>query len=209
MLEKIPFLGRGIEERRQNEQVQEERNFAREQNVFQNQSNDDQSYFVSQESKSDLLRWQQDLDDEIIIVVEHLLGKRKTNNGWEQMSGTKPLCNEKFITEVLIPQCKPFLTRSLINSNWNERMILTRLKITSNTIASSIADRYDEYDIEFTNFDTVLNEIKTIIIAGAYRALNGWTKRIDSTMIKRVESMSEQAQQPQTRKGILGVFKSA
>lgn len=186
-------------------QIKEERNFVRESQMLDSASKDDQSYIVSQESKTDLLRWQQDLDDELFNLIQQLLGYQKVKEGFIEFSGA--MCNKKFITEVIIPQCKPFMTRSLINSNWDEKMILNRLKITSNVVADSMSDNWDAYSIEFTNFDAVLNEVKTTIIAGAYRALNGWTKRIDSTMIKRIESMSEQMQEPQQKKGLLGVFK--
>ena len=42
--------------------------------------------------------------------------------------------------------------------------------------------------------------------AAAYRSWNGWTKKIDSTMIKRIESMNEQQQQEVKQKGLWGLF---
>lgn len=193
------------------DETQEERKFAREQQTVDSASRDDNTYMATQESRSDLLRWQQDLDDEILSMLEMMMGKvRMVNeNGefyWKEVS--KPICNEKFITEVIVPQCKPFMTRNLINSNWDQKLILNRLKLTCNTIANSMADGWDTYKIDFVNFDIILNQVKTTIIAGAYRALNGWTKKIDSTMVKRIESTNEHVDKQQQKKGLWGVFQS-
>lgn len=182
-----------------------ERNFVRERDNFQTTKEDDQSYFHNQELRTDLLRWQQELDDEILSVVNTLRGRQKFGDDLVQVSN--PMCNEEFITQVIIPACKPFMTRNNINSNLNERIILNRLKTTANTVADAMCDNYDKYEIDFTNYDTILNEVKATIEAGAFRALNGWTKKIDSTMIKRIEASNEQTEK-EKKKGIFGVFNS-
>ena len=201
---KLPFLSKQPDE---SELIEDERNFNREQKRMEQSLYDDQTYMQQQEAKVDLLRWQQDMDDELMSLVQELLGK-KIIEGQIIEQVNDPLCNQKFITKVVIPQCKPFLNRGLINSNWSEKIILTRLKKVCNTITDNMSDGWEEYDIKFVNYDVILEMIKTTIIAGAYRSLNGWTKKIDSTMIKRIEATNETTGQPQKNKGLMGVFKS-
>ena len=202
----FPFTNRNKEEELQVRSEKRYQDYTKEQSFLDAASNPqgDPIFIQQQEARSDLLRWQQDLDDELYSLISLLLGKRKINDEWKEIS--TPLCNELFITDVVIPHCKPYMNRSLINTNWDERTILLTLKNTMNTIADSMADGYDRYNIHFTKWDNVLSNIKITCKAGAYRSLKGWTKRIDSTMIKRIESSTDQNQQPQ-KKGLMGVFK--
>jgi len=203
----IPFLsGNSKETKEQIKAEQREKDFIREQKTKELSANDDQSYFYGQESKTDLLKWQQDLDDEVLDLIHYLLGYRKVNDSWQLLDD--PSCNQKFVTKVVIPACKPFMARSLINSNWSEKMILMRLRLTADVISDAMADGFDEYDIDFVDYDSILNQLKTTITASAYRALNGWTKKIDSTMIKRIESLNEQTQQQQQKSSLWGALKT-
>jgi len=181
-----------------------ERNFQREQNTLDISTRDDQTYFQDQETKVNLLMWQQNLDDDIKQLCYSLLGFGERNGKWEKIG--KPMCNQEFIQEVVLRACKPFMGKNLINSNWSEKMILTRLKSSADTIADAMSDSYDRYGIEFTKYDTILMDIKNTMTAAAYRSWNGWTKKIDSTMIKRIESMNEQQQQEVKQKGLWGLF---
>jgi hypothetical protein len=67
-----------------------------------------------------------------------------------------------------------------------------------------MADNYDKYGIEFTNYDLVLRNIKNNLRAAANRAKKGWTKNTDSKITKRVEAFNEN--QIQERKKLLGII---
>ena len=150
---------------------------------------EERAEMIDNEGKSDLLKWQQDLNTELMDLVNRLRGYEEQQDGSYKSSGVgEPLCNSKFITDVVIPQCKPFISRNLINSTFTEDRILLDLKNTSNDIAANMADGYDIYNIEFQNYDIVLRMIKNVIRAGAFRALNGFTKKVDSTVHKVLES---------------------
>ena len=198
------LLGKNTEQQEMLKAEKRDRNFQREQMGLDLSSRDDQTYFQDQESKVNLLMWQQDLDDDIKQLCFSLLGYTQRNGKWVQ-SG-KAMCNQEFIQEVVLRSCKPFMGKNLINSNWSEKMILTRLKASSDTVADAMSDGFDKYGIEFINNDTILMDIKNTMTAAAYRSWNGWTKKIDSTMIKRIESMNEQQQQEVKQKGFWGLF---
>ena len=180
---------RNGEQKHQEQAEGRERDFVKQRDVMQYGLADDLAYTQQVEHRNDLIKWQQDLDDEMQEIVYNLLGINEMDG--ELVQRKKPLCNEKFVYDVVIPQCKPFMSRSLINTNWSEDQILISLKNTANTIVAQMADNYERYGIEFSDMSSILTAIKNHNKAGAYRSWNGWTKRMDSTMIKRVESHND------------------
>lgn len=190
-------------ERKEIEQSQaKQMDFQREQSAFAAASNAEQVDLVQQETKSDLIKWQQELDDELMNVVYKLKGYTRDERGvWVKPNDCIALCNDKFIEHVFIPNCKPFLSRNLINSNFTEDRILALLRNTMNDFADNMADHYDEYEIEFQNFDLIDRLTKNVIVSGAFRALQGWTKKTDSTNFRRIESsIDNQREGPQKRR---------
>ncbi len=175
---------------------------------------DDQTALNMQEERTDLLKWQQDLDIELQKLIHILKGEVCVDNGWARRTywreGKKyfvrPMCNDKFIQEVVIPQCTPFLDRNIINTWYEEEQILNNLKLTCDDVTDAMCDHYDGYGIDFTDYDIVLRNIKNVIKPGAFRALKGWTKKIDSTIIRRIEQSSDN--QEKEKKGLMSVFKT-
>jgi len=175
---------------------------------------DDQTALQMQEERTDLLKWQQDLDIELQKLIHILKGEICVNNEWQPRTfwrngkkfNVRPMCNDKFIQEVVIPQCSPFLDRNIINTWYEEEQILSNLKFTCDDIVDAMCDHYDEYGIKFTDYDIVLRNIKNVIKPGAFRALKGWTKKIDSTIIRRIEQSSDN--QDKEKKGLMNAFKT-
>jgi len=190
------------EEKAQIASEQRAMGFSREQNTFQAAANpnQDQIDIAYQESKTDFLKWQQDLDPELEKIAYQLTGWIKQKGQWVK-SNKKGLCNDRFMDDVVIPQCSPYLSRIMTNTNLQEERILKMLECTANTIADNMADNFDAYDIDPINYDIVLNEIENFCVSSAFRSVDGWTKKMDSTMMKRVETLAESQQQPQ-KKGL-------
>ena len=65
-------------------------------------------------------------------------------------------------------------------------------------------NNYHLYDIDFAQYDNVLRIILNNIKPSAFRAIEGWTKKTDSTIFKRVESSYDAKNEPQ-KKGIFGM----
>lgn len=176
-------------------------------------SQDDQTAIEIQQERNDLLKWQQDLSPDLQNLIHTLKGEIFVENRWTprtywkdgKLFNVRPICNDKFIQEVVIPQCTPFLDRNIINTWFEEDDILSSLKNTCDDIVDTMCDHYDEYGIEFCDYDIVLRNIKNVIKPGAFRALRGWTKKIDSTIIRRVEQ-SNDGQNKQENKGLLNLF---
>jgi len=179
--------------------------FQREQNTLAVSAPEEQTEIMNQEGKSDLLKWQQDLDPELETITFRLTGWIKRDGGWVKTDKT-PLCNELFMNDVVAPQLEPFLSKNLINSNLTEERILKGLKHTANDIAANMCDGYDVYGIDFKNYDLILRVLKNTMKNSAFRALNGWTKKTDSTIFKKLESSFDNSNQQQ-QKGMLGFKK--
>jgi hypothetical protein len=178
-------------------------NLQQQQSYLETDANTDQTYIAEQEGKADLLRWQQELDDELLNCVQTLRGYAKNEDGnWIKVR-EKPLCNDKFIHDVIVPQCKPFLSRNLINSNFEEKRILKMLRYTMDDISDAMCDGWDVYSVNFMDFDLIMRTIKNVIIPAPFRALKGWTKKTDSTMSKRMEAITENPQRQQQKRGFM------
>jgi len=165
--------------------------FQREQNAVEAGSVETNQDLIDTQGKSDLIRWQQELQDELQEVIFQLKGYMKVKGQWVKPDPCNPLCNDLFIESVVRPQITPFISRNFINSNFDIKTILADLKHTSNEIADNMADGYDKYNIKFENYDLITRLLKNLMKAGSFRALQGWTKKTDSTIFKRVETSSD------------------
>jgi len=201
--EMFEFLNKGGEEKAQLAAENRAMNFNRESNTFNavTNPNQDQTDIAYQESKTDLIKWQQDLDPELEKIAFQLTGWVKKNNTWIK-TDKKPLCNDRFMDDVIIPQCAPYLSRIMTNTNLQEERILKMLECTANTIADNMSDNFDIYGIESVNNDIVLNEIENFCITSAFRSVDGWTKKMDSSMIKRIESSIDHIPQQDNKKSL-------
>lgn len=178
-------------------------NFQKQQTSYQINAPNDAYEQQIQELKSDLIRWQQDLDPDLMNMVNQLRGIRLDENNKVVQITEKPLCNKYFIDAVVIPNCKPFLWKNLINTQYSDTEIRTTLKATMKTIVTNMKSNHELYGIDFSQYDNVWRIILNNIKPSAFRALEGWTKKTDSTIFKRVESSFDNNEQK--KKGIFGM----
>lgn len=142
--------------------------------------------------KYDLLKWQQDLFDEVDQLKHDLNGEVLTNEGWVQVH--KPLLNDAGV-QMIETAIRPLFSRNLINSNFTEERALQILKDTHNDIKDNLVYNYDKYDVEFLSYDHIVRLIKNSTISAPFRAIAGWTKKIDTSIQKRQETFVETQQQ--------------
>lgn len=198
-----------------------EKDFVRERDTFNSAHADDATYFESQERKSDLLRWQQDFKDELEEMYHELLSEHKTSNGWEPKKykefnpktkcydeiTIRPLCSPAFADKIRRLALKPWLNKSAVNSNLDEKKIVKMLRNTHNDIVCAISDGWGIHGIEsIDEANAICRTIKNYVDPAAYRAWNGWTKKLDSTMLKRIESQQEVGGRQNEQKGLWGLL---
>jgi hypothetical protein len=172
--------------------------------------NDDATYMEIQERRSDLIRWQQELEPEMFRLILSFLSVSEDEDGKivpildEEGKRIPALCNKRFIYQLVIPKLRPFISKNLINSNLDKREILTMQEHTANDMANMMADNHDNYGINFVNYDGVLRDLKNVIKACAWRSFKGWTKKTDSSMIKRIESEEYGKEEAKKKYGLFG-----
>lgn len=195
-----------------------EKDFIRERDTFSAANTDDAVYLKTQDRKSDLLRWQQEFNDELEEFYHELLSEKKTKDGWEsktykEWDSTKkvyvektapPLCSPIFAEKIIRIAVKPWLNKNAVNSNLDEKVIIKMLRNTHNDVVGSISDGWGMHGINsIDDANSIGRMLKNFTDPAAYRALDGWTKKMDSSMIKRIESQQELAN-PQQQKGLFG-----
>lgn len=191
------------------------------QSIAMAEATKDQIILARQEERQDLIKWQQELNEEV-ETLKFKLRRMQRNERSEWVHQQVPTWNTEtrtvemqelppYMNEVGISMvetiCSPLMSKNMINTNIDEDRILSILKRTSNDLVNNIA-YYGEnqYGMEFGNFSTVLRIIKNTIIPTPYRAINGWNKKIDNTISKRVESFNEGGYNVPERKKFFGIF---
>lgn len=198
-----------------------EKEFITQRDTFNAHHVDDAAYVDTQNQKSDLIRWQQEFNDDLDNLKHELLSEEKTSKGWTRKTYNEydegrgifvikevdPLCSPEFAEKLIRIAVRPWLNKNAVNSHLREKTILKMLKNTHNDIVGAISDAWGYHGIKsLDDANQICRMIKNYIDPAAYRALEGWTKRIDSTMIKRIESQQEAVNQQQ--QGFLaGIFK--
>jgi len=199
--------------------IKDHRNFLKEQQIVDVSTANEQLDAIQQDQRSDLLKWQQDLEDEMTRLKHRLKSEMKYDDGsWgpklipvaKDEKGkiiydrVPPLANELFI-DYIETQAEPFLSRNLFSSNLKEKQIYDILRNTCDDIADSMADSWDKFDIEFINYDIIVRLIKNVIIPGPFRALNDGQRRHDRTIAKRIEAFNERPVDKTKAKTLMGV----
>jgi hypothetical protein len=193
-----------------------EKDFVRERDSFNQASHDDAAYLETQERKSDLLRWQQEFGDELDGLYHELLSEEKKGKEWDPNLKTyvekdvPPLCNSNFAEKVIRISVKPWLNKNAVNSNLDEKTIIKMLRNTHNDVVGAISDGWGMHGIQsIDDANTIARMLKNYTDPAAFRAWNGWTKKMDSSMIKRIESQQEMSGEKPQNKGLLGLFGNA
>lgn len=177
-------------------------------------ANTDQTYNDFQEKRADLIRWQQELDEDLFELMLSLLSLKADAEGKitpiRDLNGKPipPLCNNIFIHQVVMPILKPFASKNLINSNYDTKRILDKLRNTSDDITDLMSDNYDQYGIDFVNFNGILRDMKNFMEDSCWRSLKGWTKKTDSSMIKRIEQERFGEEEQASKKGLFSYAKT-
>lgn len=171
----------------------------------------DQQFMHEQNQKSDLIRWQQELESELDTLIHDLKSEafNAETEKWTQktIDGVKvfPFVTDEGL-QMVITEVKPLLSKNLINSNLNEDRILNILRGTMDTIVDNLSDNFDVYVIQPSpsRMSHIVRLIKNVVIPTPFRALDGWTKIQDNMGIKRIETYSDT--QNQNKQKMFGLF---
>jgi len=188
----------------------------------------DQIGLAQQDGRQDLIKWQQELSDELDEFSNNLRNKvwdehsrkwvSKTDykrdkngmavfkpDGTPEIIKVPPLMNELGVN-ALQGYIRPFLSRNLINSNLSEDQALGLLLNTSNDLSGDIAYNHEIYEMNEQELTKIMRLFKNYAIPAPFRAINGWNKKMDTTMSKRVESFTETGEKEREKNGLWNMF---
>jgi len=209
------------DDKRQDRLEERDRKFTQQRDLFQAGAADDESLYQVQSQKSDLTRWQQDLEDSIEQLHYSLLNYIKKKDQWQPAQvfmgvdeeGNKvyapmqPMVNE-FGTFRIISLVKQYMNRNVMMSNLDEHIILRIMLRLRTTIVLNLGEKYETYEIDPADLSIIVKMVMDAIEATLYRAYRQGERNYLNTINKRVytETGSPQQQQ-QTNKGFIkGVF---
>lgn len=168
----------------------------------------DQFYLENQKEKEDLVRWQQDLNEEIRELKLQLRRKYIDEDGRivsmkdREGNDLPPLCNEHLIEDISI-DLSPLTSRNLMMSNFQEGRILNMLKRTAGRFVIKTGLYHNYYGVAYHNISPIINLYKNYIIPAPFRALNNGERKHLDTINKRIETFNETSQQKE-KKGVFG-----
>ena len=211
------------------EVVAQERDFAmkrelyRENIMTQAGASDNQVSLDHQNERSELIKWQQNLSDEVERLKHQLRSESSVNGAWKPCEGivgygvdkdgntvaiegiVRPLMNELGI-QMVDTTISPLVSRNMMNTNLKEKTIYKILRRTMKTVVDNMVNNYDVYDAEFANYDHIKDLVWNTILPAPFRALNNGERRYGGGMIKVIEAHNLGGAQFNQRKKMFGIF---
>lgn len=187
-----------IEEKMLDKQI----NAGKEQALVQSGSdpNTDMAYLEMNKQKEDLVRWQQNLLEELFYLELDLKRQYLNQEGDIIDSGQTPACNEKCIQ--MIRTCiRPLISRNMMMTNFNEERILQMLKRSCAAVVRNICLQFDLYKIDYFDISYIITTIKNYILPAPFRALNDGERRHNREVIRRVETFADKGEEDK-KKGL-------
>lgn len=174
-----------------------------------------------QKEREDLVRWQQDLGNEL-NQLEHDLRREVLNKdgswspmqimvGWTknvnnknvpQFKDAAPVCND-FGIMMIKTNLRPLMGKNIMMSNLSEERILQILKSTIKTVIRNICIKHDYYEVDFHDISYIRQTIQNAALPAPFRALsNGERKYLTSTTRSIEQTMNRPATE---QKGMMGL----
>jgi len=212
-LKKI-FGKRGQDPELQAEQRQNQ--FMKEGQVFEAAIQEDQEFRYYSETRSDLVRWQQDLINEVDffshdlrseVLKDNVWVKQNVLVGYDQEGGElwqeiPPVMNDLGINRIK-SYLRPLISRNLINSNYSEERIFKALRGLINTIILHLRDNFHYYQIRKEDLAWIVRQVKNISEPTMWRCYNNGERKYLTTIHKHIEATNQTNQQDKS-KPILG-----
>lgn len=163
------------------------------------------------EERNDLVRWQQDLEDDLTKLRYNLLNYiyNFENNTWEPEK-QKIIDKDGKLKEIIVPPLlnyngvakmtslvKQYLSRNVMMSNLKEEIIFRMMIELVETIVLDLGMNYDNYDpikerrnLPENDLNMILKMIKDTVEPTLYRAWNNGERNHLNTINKRIENLS-------------------
>ena len=167
---------------------------------------DDTAFIHDREAKSDLTRWQQDLNDELDQLQHDLRREYKVNGKWVQIPGTHPMLNNNGVFTI-INLVKVYLNRNVMMSNLSSEIINRTMIGLIRDLVKVLGANFDVFEISFHDMSITKRIVSDRVEATLYRCFNNGERAYLNTVNKRAEVFTENAGAGQNKgliKNLLG-----
>jgi len=205
----------------EHKQIQDERKFAtsmaREQQAMEAALTEDRQFMEIQESRNDLLRWQQDLNEDVSGFIHELRREVMVDGQWQRKTVFKgynkqnqevyeevpPIMNELGIDKIRT-LLNGITSRNIFNSNYSDDRVFANLRRIIMNLIYDIRDNYQLYNLKFEDCTWLVDKVKTIAEASFWRCWNNGERKYQTTIYKNIEAKNESVQQQEKKKTIFG-----
>jgi len=168
---------------------------------------------------SDLIRWQQSMDQEVEDACMSFRGMEKKNGKWERIKVYKytekkdgknihhykklpKIMNETGLN-VFKTRLMPLVSKNLLMSNYDEARILDKLKYGVINFINTLALHYKEYEVEVTNLSMVKRVFQDICEPAHFRALRDGERRFLTSSSRRIEAVTTDGREQEGKKNLI------
>lgn len=164
-----------------------------------------------QDQRSNFLRWTQDLDERRdylkFTLKNYELIQTPQGNEWKPVmvdgKPLPPLANDNCIRR-LLALADGFLSKNLINSNFDENRVLLMLRNSMWNLVTVLVIDFTKYGINgMADLNIIAETFKVAILPAPFRAYNDGERKHSRTIAKFQEVVMEQ---PQTKKRKFSLF---
>lgn len=211
------------EEEAMQEQADKQQDFVKHQDLVNSSLGTDDTFHQEGGKRNELIKWQEDLSDELMAVVRRLKRIAKNSKGeWvpeqefmgydpegrEVWREVKPMLNDKGVLW-FVQRASPLLSRNLMMSNYDESMIGVHLNSTAQDFIIELRNNFYIFDVNKEDFKTVIRLFKDLVRPTFYRCLNNGERKYSGMIHKLVETRAETVQAAKSNRGFMGFLGGA
>lgn len=193
-------FGRYREQKEQLDAEQRQLGYSTKQTVIQSASHpsDDASVKAMLDQQSDLFRWQQMLKQDIDQLIFRLGYKQDPDTGaWVDRPNHEAIVNKKCIDKFEL-HLIPSYFRSSPNTFLKNESINRLMKRKLTDVCIDLAANMNDYGIEeISILDLMADTFENVTYLILRRSAEGWNKRMDTSVTKRIENADVQNKEQQ------------
>ncbi len=177
-----PFRQSNPTEKMQRTEIKAQEKLSREDIAGRSTGFDETLAIEMQKERAELTRWQQDLNEEVMLMTHRLKNEVEDENGkWiitkvrdpvsNEMIDGQPMCSDECVWR-LVALLEPSTSKNLMMSKYDKESILHALLDLTNTVATSVllANR-KKYKIRMSDLSPIMQIFKTAATPTYFRAL--------------------------------------
>lgn len=152
--------------------------------------------------RDNLIKWQQDLGEEMQMTIHDLKGEIQDINGdWYKPQDSEPMCNNLLIRKI-VTIIRPLTSKNLMMSNYSDERILQNIRRTNTAFVFQIGGNYQNYGLKKNNMSIIVEMFKNMFEATYYRSLKAGERTSFASIHKYIKAETDGGKP--TKKSLFG-----